>query len=46
MAWLFYSQHALSDLVRVAEFFCKALHLSETFRIHVDVEGFKEINLT
>ena len=46
MAWLFYSRHTLSDLVCIAEFCCKALDLSETFRLRVDVEGFKEINLT
>ena len=46
MVWLFHSRHALSDLVGIAEFFCKALDLCEAFRIHVDVEGFKEINLT
>ena len=46
MVWLFHSRHALADLVGIAEFFCKALDLSETFRIFVDVKGFKEVNLT
>ena len=46
MVWQFHSRHALSDFVGIAEFFCKALDLRETFGIPVDVKGFKEVNLT
>lgn len=46
MVWLFHPRHALSDLVGIPEFFCKALDLCDTFRVDVDVKGFKDVNLT